>query len=511
MRKLPFAAACALAALACVSPAGAATFGVADDSPKYAEDGGAAFFRTLRGAGLTETRITVRWDSSRPRTIVERAFLERMFPQAAAHGVSIVFSVYPVYARSLEAPGAAGQFAEFLRLLAQSFPQVDRYIVGNEFNVSRFFQPQFTSDCRPNAGGAYMAVLATAYDALKSVDPTIRVITSVSPRGNDSCDAKSNVSASPCRFIGAMGAAFKAMRRTRPAFDEWASHIYPQRATDPLLKGYQWPNIGFANLDRLKQCVWDAFDGTTQPTFERTFHPGGSLAALAPLALNLTEVGWQVAIVPSARGAYYGTENVTVTDEPSQARIYAELVSRTACDPALSSVLFFGLGDERNLARLQTGLIRADGSHRPSYAAVRNAIARRAGACPQGPVAWRPFTSVRAGAKFEGSPVPKPVQQTYWGFHAWADEDAFYSAGIYPSTAGRELISRSLAGSSSARPVLSAAGPLKAYWTPIVRFASRRLEPGRYVYGIRVWAALNPDRTRLLVSQTFTVGRPGQP
>ena len=50
----------------------------------------------MRGAGLSDTRITVRWDRSRPSTIVEKPYLDRMLPQAAAHGITIIYSVYPL-------------------------------------------------------------------------------------------------------------------------------------------------------------------------------------------------------------------------------------------------------------------------------------------------------------------------------------------------------------------------------------------------------------------------------
>ena len=64
--------------------------------------------------------------------------------------------------------------------------------------------------------------------------------------------------------------------------DAFSFHPYPNEATDPLERGYAWPNAGFANLDRLKQALWDAFHGTAQPT------------TVEGLRLHLDEVGWQV-------------------------------------------------------------------------------------------------------------------------------------------------------------------------------------------------------------------------
>ena len=35
---------------------------------------------------------------------------------------------------------------------------------------------------------------------------------------------------------------------------------------DPFSKAFQWPQAGAANLDRVKQALWDGLNGTSQPT-----------------------------------------------------------------------------------------------------------------------------------------------------------------------------------------------------------------------------------------------------
>jgi hypothetical protein len=113
---------CAAVALAACPVASAdVAAGVADDSGKYAEDGGAWFFSTMRAAGLTENRMTILWDPAHPATILDRPFLDRSLPVAAAHGVRVVFAVYPVRATGLtDTAGAPEQFAAFLTLLART-------------------------------------------------------------------------------------------------------------------------------------------------------------------------------------------------------------------------------------------------------------------------------------------------------------------------------------------------------------------------------------------------------
>jgi hypothetical protein len=162
--------------------------------------------------------------------------------------------------------------------------------------------------------------------------------------------------------------------------DAFSFHPYPRNATDTLDKGYLWPNAGFANLDRIKQALWDAFQGTPQPT------------TLDGLKLHLDEVGWQVDT--AGRPGYRGSENVAVTDEATQAAIYAQLVVRAACDPDVAEISFFGFRDDGLRTGFQAGLQRADGSSRAAAAAVKAAIADAERGCAGRSVEWRPEVEV---------------------------------------------------------------------------------------------------------------------
>ena len=207
------------------------------------------------------------------------------------------------------------------------------------------------------------------YDALKGVDPALTVVgVGLSPRGNDRPTAKSNVSTSPVRFLAALGAWYRASGRQRPLMDGLSFHPYPNVATDPLSRGYAWPNAGFVNLDRLKQAVWDAFAGTEQPT------------TVDGLRLYLDEVGWQVDT--TGRDGYVGTENVPVTREETQAAIYGELVRRAACDQDIAQVNVFGFRDDALRTGFQAGLYRVDGSARPAAAGVHKRRGTRVTAGP---------------------------------------------------------------------------------------------------------------------------------
>jgi hypothetical protein len=411
--------------------------------------------------------------------------------------VKVLFSVYPTGPRVFaDSPAAVGQFVGFLQLLARTY-HPDRVIVGNEPNQPEFWQPQFDPAGQPSAGAAFEALLAQAYDALKAVDPAIVVVAGGPSRhGNDNPDAKDNVSTSPVRFIHDMGEAYRASGRTRPIMDELSVHPYPMVNTDPPSKHYEWPNAGIADLDRIKQAVWDAFNGTSQPVF------GEADAGDSGLRLMIGEIGWQVAIDPNAQGLYSGAENVPTIDEDTQAQTYDYLVREVSCDPAVTDLLFFQLVDVRDLAQFQSGLMRADGSRRPSYGAVENAIAATGGRCAGGPpVAWQHTTSV-TGAAATFNTDPKPLRQRWWGFVAQAGEDATYRAGIF-RVAGRTA---SLTGFDSARPALRATGAVTVDMGRLVRFHARRLRPGYYVYAVELKAAMNPTRTTFVASRPFEVG-----
>jgi hypothetical protein len=365
-------------ALACSGAATAADFGANDDTGKFAPDAGASVYRAMASIGMEEAVITVRWLPSDPLGLGDRPLLDLTVAAARSAGLRVVFAAYPYPPREV-AGGLArpSAFGAWLTELARQYPDVREFVVGNEPNQPAFWRPQFSRAAQVSAS-TFGPFLAAGYDALKALDPTLEVVgVGLSPRGNDRPSARSNVSTSPVRFLGALGAWYRASGRTKPLMDGLSFHPYPNRATDPLSRGYAWPNVGFVNLDRLKQAVWDAFVGTPQPT------------TLGGLRLYLDEVGWQVDT--TGRDGYSGDENVPVTDEDTQAQVYGALVRAATCDGDVAAVNLFGFRDDGLRTGFQAGLVRADGTPRPSLAAVQGAIG--APDCA-GNARWRPLRSV---------------------------------------------------------------------------------------------------------------------
>ena len=472
------------AALALAGSASAVDVGVVDDYG-IAPNNSTGFFDSLAMLGMRENRLSIAWDSAAPTTIPNQSALEQYVALATLRGVRIVFAVAPTRANAITSnAGAAGAFAAFLAQLARTFPTVKDYVVGNEPNQPRFWQPQFNRRGRPLSPTAYYSLLARSYDALKAVDPAITVIgLGLSPRGNDQPRARENRSISPVRFLQGVGQAYRRSGRRRPIMNALSFHPYPDLDRDSLLKGYRWPNAGAPNLDRIKQAFWDAFNGTAQPTFREGRSRGS-------MTFRLGEIGWQVGVVPSARPAYFGSESVRPTTEANQARIYAQAIRYLACDPAVQSMLFFLLRDEPDLERWQAGLVRADGSLRPSFQAVKTAIEQTGGRCTGRLRSWRHTTKVaRARVKFPRKRA-FPARRLTLALVANAQEDAIVEAGLYRGN----------------RRVLRRKVTVKAYRSTIVRFPLR-FRPGRYSFRVTFRAAMNARRTNRFSAPLRITGR----
>ena len=475
-------------------------FGVTDDAMKYAQDGGAYYFSVMHDLGMTENRAIVFWDENTPTKILEEPFLDRMMPVAVASNIRIVLAIQPIHALAFSTNTAAriAAFAAYVRQVALRYPQVNEYVIGNEPNVKRFWQPQHAADGSILSAGVYEQLLAASYDALKSVSPGITVDgLGLSPQGNDAPAGTGAESVSPVKFIAALGAAYRASGRKAPIADILDIHSYAAVNTFPLTQPRKWPEVGPADLDRLKQAWWDAFHGTGQPVFQETgvnYPPTTKF-----VKLRIDELGTQVKIDPTKVNAslYTGRENVPLVDEATQAKFYADAINLLKCDPTVRTLDLFHLVDEPELLGFQSGLLRVDNSQRPSYAAVKKAIAA-AGTCPT-LHAWKHTTTV-IGAKGVWNVKLKPAKQkTFWS-PVGAAEDVTAVTGIFPADGSVPTFDP---GASTAVKMLS--GPVKANSVRSFKFHPLRLAPGRYVFAALLRAAMNPQRTRLLVSRPFTV------
>jgi hypothetical protein len=494
---------------------GALQYGVSDDWPKYHACGD-VWWTSAQDIGYRDLRITVQWDGT---NTIDAGLLNAV-NCASSKGVQLVVSIYPAKPNLIGSSDAAQTaFANFVALVATTAgPTVTNFIVGNEPNVNRFWQPQYVNG-KDAAGADYEHTLAKAYDALKTVRPDALVWgPAISSRGNDDANATSNPSHSPVWFIKDMGDAYRASGRTTPIFDVFDIHPYPPiQDTDPFSKPFQWPQAGAANLDRIKQALWDAFHGTGQPT--PTEQPDGRttqgvnaarFSQPQALPISLDEVGEQTVITGHEAAYTDGPESITPISEQQQAANHVALMEIAACDPDVQSLFFFPLIDESDVHNgFQSGNLFADLQPKQSYAAVKAKIASAQGSCQGGvpgvPETWQHTTSV-IGAKafFGGTGVVhapnRGAQQRAWGFSATASEDANYTATL-----------TRVSGPSGGSPTTidTTTGLIHAYYTPAIKFQSTSHPIGYYQLSITLSAAVNPGRTSHFVSNVFTLGSSG--
>ena len=306
------------------------------------------------------------------------------------------------------------------------------------------------------------------------------------------------------RFIAALGAAYRQSGRTTPLADVVDVHAYSNINTQPLTRPYQWPQAGAADLDRIKQAWWDAFNGTAQPLFQETGDPTGPNTTY--VRFRIDESGTQVKIDPNKVNPtlYSGRENVPTVDEATQARYYTDLIDLIKCDPTVGTLDLFHLIDEPLLNGFQSGLLRIDDGRRPSYAAVKKAIAA-AGTCAK-PHGWR-HTATVIGARSVWNLKPKPAaQRTFWS-KVGAGEEVTARTGIFAASVGAPTAAtlRSSLDGASSTSLMQLGGLVKANNVRSFKLSPLQLAPGRYLFAALLHATMNPARTKLLISKPFTI------
>ena len=344
------------------------TLGAADDVVRSPDLVSAKEKMALfRLAGFTAVRVTSQWlpgEVAPPET--ELQILRNVTAAAQLSGVTVYLSVYPPSSRTTPlTPEAREQFAGYLTVLAQQLPSLGNVIVGNEPNLNRFWLPQFNPDGTDAAAPAYLALLARSYDALKAVNPAIRVWGgALAPRGVDRPNTGRDTH-SPVAFLTDMGAAYRASRRTAPIMDGLAFHPYAATSAQSPDTPHPYPTtIGLADYDRLIRTLATAFDGTPQP--------GSTLPIL------YDEFGVESQIPPGKAKDYTGKEPATTSpvDEITQGEYYGRALQLAFCQPNVVGILLFHSQDEPALASWQSGVYYVDGTPKSSLYAVRDALAR---------------------------------------------------------------------------------------------------------------------------------------
>ena len=400
-------------------------WGVADDASKFADDGGAWFYGQMKGANLSTNRWTLAWDSSAPTTIKELPFLQRAAPKAQAAGVHILLALYAGTPSPTATQHDPTQFCAWAGQVATAAKAwgIHDFIVWNEPNTRLYWSPQKDASGADVAAPAYEALLAQCYDTIHAADSAANVIgMGLSPR------ASTSESTEPLVFLRDVGKAYRASGRTTPIMDQLSVHPYPNpnSPTDSPDVGYEVTDrFGISNLDRVKQAVWDAFNGTGQPTTVGASAKTSSIAGV-PLTFVIDEVGWQTDT--TAYSQYVNPENVATISEQTQADYIKKMAEKYfACDPSVTSVQLFLLVDEKYRngkdasgntlgGGWQSGLLTAGGAGvsapKAAYSQVGADFAAGRGACKGQMISWSPsgqtVTPPKGG---KGGSTPPPANK----------------------------------------------------------------------------------------------------
>jgi hypothetical protein len=330
---------CALA-LACAAPASAVETGVVTapgqtvSSPDKAAD-----------LGVGWVRLFMNWKDIEPaRGAINDAFVTDYAREVAAYRargqkVLIVATSSPQWASGspsgIGAPTNPADYAAFVSRMAAGVPGVNAWEIWNEADGNVFWENG------PNPP-AYAALLRAAYPAIKAQSPGAIVL------------------ATP--LIGADGDFLQALydNGAQGFFDAVAVHTDNACLIAP-------PNSYYREQDgRVGRF---AFTGYRELHYLMTLHGDGAKP------IWMTELGWntQSTAPDSCRDGSNAGQKPAGVSEAAQAKNLTDAYQCLAADPFVTVTMWFSLQDTPGSAHYDghLGLLRADGSAKPAYAAMK--------------------------------------------------------------------------------------------------------------------------------------------
>jgi hypothetical protein len=316
--------------------------------------------------GLGYYRVTQRWQPGQTQpSASDTASLDATVQNASSQ--KILLNVFGSASAAPQTASGRAAYCSFVSSVLDRYPRIAAVNIWNEANLSYFWKPQFNRNGSSAAPAAYEALLARCYGTIKSRHPSVRVITSISPRGNDNPRARSNISHSARNFIAKVGQAYRRSHRRARIFDAWGQNIYGSTSSErPWVRHRR--DIGQGDYTRLLSYLKSAFAGTRQPI------PGQK-----DVRIWYLEGGFQTGV--AAKGSFYGnseTDRAVVAPlggRVNQASQLTDAIRLAYCQPAVGGFFNFLLADEANLRGWQSGVLFADWTPKPSYEAFKRVTA----------------------------------------------------------------------------------------------------------------------------------------
>jgi hypothetical protein len=291
--------------------------GFLDDEAFRWESSRRASLDRAQRQGATVIRTIVNWSFAAPREPWRPSDpfapeyrlhdVDELVRNAEQRGMEVVLTIWgtPGWANGGRRPNVAptdpNSLRDFAHALAErysgryhGYPFVRFYTVWNEPNAGHFLSPQFDARGRPVAPRTYAALVAAAYEGIKSASPEALVgIGETAARGHDHPKRRVQDSESPARFARLVSSAAPDLK-----FDAWAHHPYPR--TDRTHPGahQRWPAVGFASLGRFDTALGRWFGRTNVPLWitEFAYRTSPEIPGAAPYNLQATYLSRALAL-----------------------------------------------------------------------------------------------------------------------------------------------------------------------------------------------------------------------
>lgn len=457
-----------------------------------------------RDLGLTAFRVSLEWTPSQTELRASDAEeFDTLVP--AAFGLRIIVTVYGTANSAPIDSGNRAAYCAYVRNLLERYPTINDVVIWNEPNLGYFWKPQFDSGGASLAPAGYGRLLAHCWDVLHDVRPSVNVIVTTSPSGNDNPRAITNASHAPGSFIRKLGAAYRASGRTRRIFDTVGHNPYGMNSAELPWRRHLVPShIAQGDSDRLVEALADGFRGTAQPT------PAQCAGASSSSCVSIwyLEAGYQTVPDAAHRALYAGRENdahpipdrtASGAREQTQSAQLAAGVKLAYCQPYVGAFFNFLLWDEPDLARWQSGVLWVDGSRKNSFDALRRVVdevgSGRVDCAKLQAADSMPWPAPDAIVdRIEWSPLTVfSAFNEVWRFGISVRADATYSA-----------IVRRVRQRRTTR-ALKTGGAFRRGRPRVVRFRDQRLRPGRYRIDVVVTRKRTPRISVRRSSPIFVV------
>lgn len=468
------AAAIALGGLALALPVGSASsapglvVGTAEDGIVTSDPvSAAAWLGVATQLGLKAVWITVGWSpgQSAPDPTLLPAYATAA-QQAELLGVRLFLEIAPASPAAVPVDdGARAQFAEFARELAVALPQIHDIVIGGRVNSPAAWpqSPVAPGSSAASSAASYLALLAPTYDALKSVDPSLRVIGGPL----DSQDA-------PGTWVLMLGQAYRKSDRAAPVLDALAIQPQNDSAAQPPSFVHPVGPIGIGDYPRLVANLKRAFGTTAQPG--------------ATLPIVYSGYGVQT-LIPAEKASLYTGSETDAVDETTQAAYYAQALQLAVCQPTVVALLFSRIVDERDLAGLQSGLLYPDLTEKSDAAPVETAIGAAATGtavgCAPTPVVPAPSPSTQPAP--DSKPPPQSARPA-----GPAGPQVTISEATATIACERACYFLAVLSDASGTPLRAREGAVTAGAPVNVAVATKGLPAGAYRLGVHVVPRVDP-------------------